>query len=115
MLSSALNFAIGFFGYPIKGKYEQSITIEANGVRVLGLLELIAHKLKLMTYSSTTPLLLMKRMYSYLLFYSFSDLPIVIDAPMLESVIKLIVEYGTLNDGMIFTFKMHIVDCRNSS
>ncbi|KIK52824.1 hypothetical protein GYMLUDRAFT_207686 [Collybiopsis luxurians FD-317 M1] len=31
MLSSALNFAIGFFGYPLEGQYEQSITIEAPG------------------------------------------------------------------------------------
>jgi len=31
MLSSALNFALGFFGYPIEGKYQQSITIEAKG------------------------------------------------------------------------------------
>ncbi|KIK52826.1 hypothetical protein GYMLUDRAFT_250818 [Collybiopsis luxurians FD-317 M1] len=29
MLHSALNFAIGFFGYPFEGQYEQSITIEA--------------------------------------------------------------------------------------
>lgn len=33
MLASALNFAIGFFGYPFDGQYEQSITIEATGVR----------------------------------------------------------------------------------
>jgi len=31
MLASALNFAIGFFGYPFKGQYQQSITIEAQG------------------------------------------------------------------------------------
>ncbi|KAF8061714.1 histidine phosphatase superfamily [Lyophyllum atratum] len=31
MLYSALNFAIGFFGYPLDGKYQQSITIEADG------------------------------------------------------------------------------------
>ncbi|TDL20712.1 phosphoglycerate mutase-like protein [Rickenella mellea] len=31
MLQSALNFALGFFGYPIEGKYQQSITIEAPG------------------------------------------------------------------------------------
>ncbi|KAF8638870.1 hypothetical protein AX17_001926 [Amanita inopinata Kibby_2008] len=31
MLSSALNFAIGFFGYPFEGQYQQSITIEATG------------------------------------------------------------------------------------
>jgi hypothetical protein len=29
MLYSALNFALGFFGYPLEGKYLQSITIEA--------------------------------------------------------------------------------------
>ncbi|ESK92182.1 acid phosphatase [Moniliophthora roreri MCA 2997] len=29
MLHSALNFAIGFFGYPFEGQYQQSITIEA--------------------------------------------------------------------------------------
>jgi hypothetical protein len=33
MLASALNFAIGFFGYPFEGQYEQSITIEGVGVR----------------------------------------------------------------------------------
>lgn len=32
MLASALNFAIGFFGYPFEGQYQQSITIEAKGV-----------------------------------------------------------------------------------
>ena len=37
MLSSALNFAIGFFGYPFEDQYQQSITIEANGVSVLDL------------------------------------------------------------------------------
>ncbi|KAG5640451.1 hypothetical protein DXG03_008594 [Asterophora parasitica] len=31
MLQSALNFAIGFFGYPLDGKYQQSILIEADG------------------------------------------------------------------------------------
>ncbi|KAI0736900.1 phosphoglycerate mutase-like protein [Fomitopsis betulina] len=31
MLASALNFAIGFFGYPFEGQYEQSITIEEDG------------------------------------------------------------------------------------
>ncbi|KAF9787350.1 histidine phosphatase superfamily [Thelephora terrestris] len=30
MLASALNFAIGFFGYPFDGQYEQSITIESS-------------------------------------------------------------------------------------
>ena len=33
MHSSALNFAIGFFGYPFDGQYEQSVTIETTGVR----------------------------------------------------------------------------------
>ncbi|EKM51374.1 uncharacterized protein PHACADRAFT_129290 [Phanerochaete carnosa HHB-10118-sp] len=31
MLASALNFALGFFGYPLDGLYQQSITIEAKG------------------------------------------------------------------------------------
>ncbi|KAF5324577.1 hypothetical protein D9611_004222 [Ephemerocybe angulata] len=31
MLYSALNFAIGFFGYPIEHQYQQSITIESKG------------------------------------------------------------------------------------
>ncbi|KAJ7862613.1 histidine phosphatase superfamily, partial [Mycena olivaceomarginata] len=34
MLASAMNFAIGFFEYPFEGHYQQSITIEADGVRV---------------------------------------------------------------------------------
>ncbi|KIK68813.1 hypothetical protein GYMLUDRAFT_237805 [Collybiopsis luxurians FD-317 M1] len=33
MLHSALNFAIGFFGYPFEDQYEQSITIEAPGFK----------------------------------------------------------------------------------
>jgi len=32
MWSSAMHFAIGFFGYPFEGQYEQSITIEYDGV-----------------------------------------------------------------------------------
>jgi hypothetical protein len=32
MLHSALNFAAGFFGFPIEDKYQQSILIEKNGV-----------------------------------------------------------------------------------
>jgi len=32
MLHSALNFAIGFFGLPIEGQYQQSVTIESHGV-----------------------------------------------------------------------------------
>lgn len=32
MLNSAINFALGFFGHPLEGKYQQSITIEADGV-----------------------------------------------------------------------------------
>ncbi|KAJ8482596.1 hypothetical protein ONZ45_g14889 [Pleurotus djamor] len=31
MLSSAINFALGFFAHPLDGKYQQSITIEADG------------------------------------------------------------------------------------
>ncbi|KAL0070525.1 hypothetical protein AAF712_002358 [Marasmius tenuissimus] len=31
MLHSALNFAVGFFGLPLEGQYQQSITIEAPG------------------------------------------------------------------------------------
>jgi len=31
MWSSAMHFAIGFFGYPFEGQYEQSITIEHDG------------------------------------------------------------------------------------
>ncbi len=34
MLYSALNFAMGFFGLPVEGKYQQSVTIEADGVRL---------------------------------------------------------------------------------
>ncbi|EKM60569.1 uncharacterized protein PHACADRAFT_84917, partial [Phanerochaete carnosa HHB-10118-sp] len=32
MVASALNFAIGFFGYPFEGQYQQSVTIENLGV-----------------------------------------------------------------------------------
>jgi hypothetical protein len=32
MLASAMNFALGFFGWPFEDQYQQSITIEAHGV-----------------------------------------------------------------------------------
>ena len=32
MLASAMNFAIGLFGYPFDGQYQQSIIIEDFGV-----------------------------------------------------------------------------------
>jgi hypothetical protein len=38
MLASAMNFAIGFFGYPFEGQYQQSITIEADKVCVSSVL-----------------------------------------------------------------------------
>lgn len=34
MWSSAMHFAVGFFGLPLEGQYEQSITIEHKGVSV---------------------------------------------------------------------------------
>lgn len=34
MLHSALNFAVGFFGLPLEGQYQQSILIEERGVRI---------------------------------------------------------------------------------
>ena len=37
MWSSAMHFAIGFFGYPFEGQYEQSITIENDGVSLWSL------------------------------------------------------------------------------
>ena len=37
MWSSAMHFAIGFFGYPFEGQYEQSITIEHDGVSLQSL------------------------------------------------------------------------------
>lgn len=32
MHASAVNFALGFFGWPLDGKYEQVLMIEASGV-----------------------------------------------------------------------------------
>ena len=37
MWSSAMHFAIGFFGYPFERQYQQSITIEHEGVSVRSL------------------------------------------------------------------------------
>lgn len=53
MLASAMNFVIGFFGYPFDGMYEQSITIEEPGVSALLLL---SRRLLILTSSTTTPL-----------------------------------------------------------
>lgn len=35
MLASAQNFALGFFGWPLEGKYHELVTIESPGVRPL--------------------------------------------------------------------------------
>jgi len=37
MLASAMNFAIGFFGYPFEKQYQQLITVEAKGVSLVRL------------------------------------------------------------------------------
>ena len=37
MWSSAMHFAIGFFGYPFEGQYEQSVTIEHDNVSLRSL------------------------------------------------------------------------------
>jgi hypothetical protein len=58
MLNSALNFAIGFFGYPLENKYQQSITIEADGVRTHSS---FLNMYRIAPFSSTTRLPLMKR------------------------------------------------------
>jgi hypothetical protein len=50
MLASAMNFAIGFFGYPFEGQYQQSITIEADGVRRALFLYLASHLLSNFIY-----------------------------------------------------------------
>jgi hypothetical protein len=60
MLASAMNFAIGFFGYPFEGQYQQSITIEADGVRVLPFLQLLSPEYCALD-SLTTPFLPTKR------------------------------------------------------
>ena len=60
MLASAMNFAIGFFGYPFEGQYQQSITIEADGVRSLLFLPELSPE-SCTSDSLTTPLLLTKR------------------------------------------------------
>jgi len=74
MLASALNFAIGFFGYPLEGKYQQSITIEAHGVCVL--VFGIDGPLMVSPYSSIIHLLLTIRMNFYcLLFLYLNFLP----------------------------------------
>jgi hypothetical protein len=45
MLQSALHFAVGFFGLPLEGKYQQSITIEADGVSIPGFCPHLSHVL----------------------------------------------------------------------
>jgi hypothetical protein len=56
MLASAMNFAIGFFGYPFDGQYQQSITIEADGVRSSSVSVLWYRPSHFFHISSTTPL-----------------------------------------------------------
>lgn len=49
MHASAVNFALGFFGWPLDGKYEQVITIEARGV---GFPTLISSHVRLTSFLS---------------------------------------------------------------
>jgi len=56
MLASAMNFAIGFFGYPFDGQYQQSITIEDFGVRSSSVSVLWYRLSYFFHISSTTPL-----------------------------------------------------------
>lgn len=51
MWSSAMHFAIGFFGYPFEGQYEQSVTIEHDGVSLRSLFIIPTN---VITISSTT-------------------------------------------------------------
>jgi hypothetical protein len=44
-----MNFAIGFFGYPFDGQYQQSITIEADGVRSSSVI-FVVHTLTFLPY-----------------------------------------------------------------
>jgi hypothetical protein len=62
MLASAMNFAIGFFGYPFDGQYQQSITIEANGVRS-STVRTVVKPSHFFHFSSTTPFPLTRRMF----------------------------------------------------
>jgi len=55
MLSSAMNFALGFFGWPLEGQYQQSITIEENGV---------CHELHLTRAHLTVPSVLVVQQYT---------------------------------------------------
>jgi hypothetical protein len=47
MLASEVNFAFGFFGWPLEGKYDLSVTIEAAGVSPIQITIIIrfTHKL----------------------------------------------------------------------
>ena len=67
MLASAMNFAIGFFGWPIKNQYQQSITIEASGVGVIAECLRPWH-IDLIFISSTTPWHHTARVYPVFLF-----------------------------------------------
>jgi hypothetical protein len=61
MLASALNFAIGFFGYPFEGQYQQLITIEHKGVSNQLVDKKLAKSPDFLLKSSTTLSLLMTR------------------------------------------------------
>jgi hypothetical protein len=65
MLASAMNFAIGFFGYPFDGQYQQSIIIEAPGVRSSSVSVLWYRPSYFFPISSTTPLPLTRRVFFY--------------------------------------------------
>jgi len=65
MLASAMNFALGFFGYPFDGQYQQSITIEADGVRSSTFRPVVKPS-HFLHFSSTTPLPLTRRTFYYM-------------------------------------------------
>lgn len=65
MLTSALNFASGFFGIPYEDKYLQSITIEDPGVRSLTIC--VSNIITISATSLTTHCLLTRRMYTIII------------------------------------------------
>jgi hypothetical protein len=83
MHASAVNFALGFFGWPLNGKYEQVITIEAADVSPHHII--FGIRLTHLINSSTTLLLLTTLV------------------PMLVPIANLAVPQPTSRNGLGFT------------
>ena len=115
MLASAMNFAIGFFGYPFEGQYQQSITIEADGVSIGSTLTALAMIWpNCMKFNNTLAPYKTYVIHRCLLAWQLTPLLWFVVVPMPKTRPRAIVVTGTLHVGQKDTWRVPRSVYRNS-